>query len=223
MFKKFLVFMYTIILTLTSSTVFARQADDVSLLRVYAGPQSARPDQKIFVTIEAKDYTAQSLSEQAVILHYRYNDQARTLTANLKDGLAVLEIPAQSQAGHMQFYAKLDGLRSNQALITVTPASPKAFTMSTKQALAKNSVEFLSSPIVDNYGNLFPDFSLAQLSWFDPDGLLAQQDSLLSLGQIFVDLPCPKIFKRPLKMRANFMEQVFISPDLSKFCINKEA
>lgn len=185
------------------SVTSVAQAQPVSNLTIYAGPQSVSPGELIYVTVEGRNFSGQSLAAERVELSYIRDGEPTLVFGTFRDGLASFEVPAQNLNGLMSFSAKSSGAKSNNAEILVVSGPPQEFSIKSHPVRNGQGIELTSDKIADEYGNPISDLSLISINWMDQFGIKERHSVQPRNGYIFLLGQCPEAFSPPLMVQAS--------------------
>lgn len=194
----------------------------VKAVTVYAGPQSVTPENLIYVTVEATGAAKASLQNMPAVLSYQADGASKTITANLANGLASFQVPAQKSAGHMAFSATVSDVSSNEVNVVVTADHPHIFHLTAKQSEIAGSIALSSKLITDEFGNPISDLSAVIVDLLDQTGLKSRQMVHLSNGRVFLSVKCPASFEGALTVKTSLGKLRHTSPNLSTLCALRE-
>ena len=128
-------------------------------LNLYVGPQSVEPGELLYIAVETANNQGGSGNSNNVVIVDTFS--GREYLADVKHGLAHLEITAPIQAGRITFIARDHDIISNEAEVLVHAAIPDDFKLVLEKE--KNQLFVSSSIITDKFGNMIEDGQAAQI------------------------------------------------------------
>lgn len=128
-------------------------------LNLYVGPQSVEPGEPLYIAVETVNSEGGSGNSKKVVIVDTYS--GRKYHADVKDGLAHLEISAPIRAGRLAFIARDQDIKSTKAEVLVHAATPDKFGLTLEKE--KNQLFVSSSIITDKYGNMIEDGQAAHI------------------------------------------------------------
>jgi len=189
---KATVSLLSLIMSVGFSVATAQAQPTANRLQVYAGPQTALPQDNISVTIEMTDGHGNSVQGETIQLIYISDGVPMTVSGKVSNGLVSFDVKAQRRAG--------------------------AFKLKVRPARNANFVELTTETLSDAFGNPISDQTLVSLSWIDSSGVKRSEAAQLSNGSMSYMSVCPRAYVAPLKIRAVLKNVEVFSSDLSVLC-----
>lgn len=155
-------------------------------LNLFVGPQSVEPGEPLYIAVETVNNQGGSGNSTDVVIIDTHS--GREYRANVKNGLAHLEINAPSQAGRLTFIARDHDIVSTEAEVLVHAATPADFRLGLEKE--KSQVFVSSSIIADKFGNMIEDGQAAKVTLSSEKGIAEVFSAQIQSGRLNFRIKC---------------------------------
>lgn len=165
----------------------------VDRVTVFAGPETVKPNNEIYIAVEVLNDRGGSIAQRQRVTVYEVSKGNRkSWTSKTERGLARVIIPAGQVSRDREFYARVNGQVSKPVSVFVTSGRVDTVKSNIRYVEISNNLMIDIGPLDDRYGNILEDGTLISFSTRTPSGEMTYDSAPLIRGRAQWVLPCER-------------------------------